>query len=150
MRCTLVFLILASRFRTYGSRLNIKIVFPMYGIPIFKMRRSGGHLIYKMGIPILVRRHLYIKTAPWCLPQSGTRQKYLRKHQSTLSLALCEGRHSPHNGLAIWRAFYAITSIPHNYCCAVSIVFNEMKSFNCEIYVHWVKYLKYLRNIVKM
>ena len=40
-------------------RLNLKIVFPRYmGIPILKIRRSWDHLI-NMGIPILVRWHLY-------------------------------------------------------------------------------------------
>ena len=29
------------------------------------IRRSRDHLIFNIGIPILVRRHLYIETAPW-------------------------------------------------------------------------------------
>ena len=49
-----------------GSRLNIKTVFPGYGIPKFKIRRSQDRLIFKMGINILVSRHLYIETAPRC------------------------------------------------------------------------------------
>ena len=47
-----------------GSRLNIKTVFPRYGIPMLKIRRSRDRLIFNMGIPILVRRHLYIEMAP--------------------------------------------------------------------------------------
>ena len=32
---------------------------------MLKIRRSWVRLIFNMGIPILVRRHLYIETAPW-------------------------------------------------------------------------------------
>ena len=35
------------------------------GIPMLKIRRSRDRLIFNMGIPTLVRRHLYIETAPW-------------------------------------------------------------------------------------
>ena len=35
-----------------------------YGISIKKIRRSWDRLIFIMGVPILVRRHLYIKTVP--------------------------------------------------------------------------------------
>ena len=34
------------------------------GIPMLKIRRSQDRLIFNMGIPILVRRHLYIETVP--------------------------------------------------------------------------------------
>ena len=34
------------------------------GIPMLKIRRSWDHLIFNMGIPILVR-HLYTERAPW-------------------------------------------------------------------------------------
>ena len=34
------------------------------GIPMFKIRRSQDRLIFNTGIPVLVRRHLYIETAP--------------------------------------------------------------------------------------
>ena len=43
-----------------GLRLNIKTVFARYGITMLKIRRSRDRLIFNMGIPILVRRHLYI------------------------------------------------------------------------------------------
>ena len=33
---------------------------------MLKIRRSWDRLIFNMGMPILVRRHLYIETAPWC------------------------------------------------------------------------------------
>ena len=33
-------------------------------IPMLMIRRSRDRLIFKMGIPILVRRHLYIETPP--------------------------------------------------------------------------------------
>ena len=48
-----------------GPRLNIKTVFPSMGIPTLKIRWSRDRLIFNIGIPILVRRHLYIETAPW-------------------------------------------------------------------------------------
>ena len=47
-----------------GPHLNIKTVFPRYGIPMLKIRWSRDRLIFNMGIPILVRRHLYIETPP--------------------------------------------------------------------------------------
>ena len=49
---------------TAGSRLNIKTVFPRYRIPMLKIRRSRDRLIFNIGIPILVRRYLYIDTTP--------------------------------------------------------------------------------------
>ena len=39
--------------------------FPDMGIPMLKIRWSRDRLIFNMGIPILVRRHLYIETASW-------------------------------------------------------------------------------------
>ena len=48
--------------RPTGPRLNVKTVFPMYGIPMSKIRRSWDRLIFNMGILILARRHLYIET----------------------------------------------------------------------------------------
>ena len=47
-----------------GSHLNIKTVFPMYGIPMLKIRRSRDRLIFNMRTPILVRQYLYIETSP--------------------------------------------------------------------------------------
>ena len=44
--------------------LNIKMVFSGMRISMLKIRRSQDHLIFNMGIPILVRRHLYIETPP--------------------------------------------------------------------------------------
>ena len=45
-----------------GSRLNIKTVFPGMEFSIIKIRRSWDSLIFIMGIPIMVRRRLYIET----------------------------------------------------------------------------------------
>ena len=42
-----------------------KYLFPGLWIPILKIRRSRDPLNFNIGTPILVRRHLYIKTAPW-------------------------------------------------------------------------------------
>ena len=41
-----------------------KTIFPGMGIPLLKIRQSRDHLILNMGIPILVRQHLNINTAP--------------------------------------------------------------------------------------
>ena len=38
--------------------------FPGMEIPMLKIRRSWDRLIFNMGIPILVRRYLYIETGP--------------------------------------------------------------------------------------
>ena len=46
-------------------RLNIKTIFPGMGIPMLKIRQSQTHVIFNMGIPILVSRYLYIETGPW-------------------------------------------------------------------------------------
>ena len=50
--------------KTLGPRLNIKIVFPRYWIPVLKIKRWRDRLVFNMGISILVRRHLYIETPP--------------------------------------------------------------------------------------
>ena len=47
-----------------GPRLNIKTIFPVMGTPMLKIRRSRDCLNFNMGIPKLVRRRLYIETAP--------------------------------------------------------------------------------------
>ena len=48
-----------------GPCLNIKTGFPGMGIPMLKIRWSLDRLIFNMGIPILVRQHLYFEMAPW-------------------------------------------------------------------------------------
>ena len=53
--------------RCTRARLNTNTVFPGIGTPIIKLRWSLDHLIFMMGIPILVRRHLYTET-----PSEGT------------------------------------------------------------------------------
>ena len=39
--------------------------FPGMGIPMLKIRRLWDRLNFNMGIPLQVRWHLYIETAPW-------------------------------------------------------------------------------------
>ena len=54
--------------RTFaGEQVPVSIwsSFPGMGIPMLKIKRSRDRLIFNMGIPILVRRHLYIETGPW-------------------------------------------------------------------------------------
>ena len=50
--------------REAGPRLNTKAAFPGIRIAIIKMRRLSDCLIFIMGIPILVKQHLFIETAP--------------------------------------------------------------------------------------
>ena len=57
-------LLRAQRCKEPGPRRNIKTVFPGMEIPMLKIRRSRDRLIFNMGIPILVRQHLYIEAAP--------------------------------------------------------------------------------------
>ena len=55
-----------SRFNSIsGSHFNMKTIFPCIGLLIIKIRRSWDHLIFIMGIPILVRQHLYTEIAPF-------------------------------------------------------------------------------------
>ena len=54
--------ILHIQYQEPGPRLNM--FFPGMGIPMLKIRRSWDRLIFNMGIPKLVRRHLYIEMAP--------------------------------------------------------------------------------------
>ena len=48
-----------------GTPLNVKNVVPDMGIRMLKIRRSRDRFIFTMGIPISVRRHIYIETASW-------------------------------------------------------------------------------------
>ena len=41
-----------------------RVTFPGMGIPMLKIRRSRDRLIFNIGIPIPVKKHLYIETAP--------------------------------------------------------------------------------------
>ena len=50
-----------------GPHLNIKTVFHSHGDSHAKDKTVWDHLIFNVGIPILVRRHLYIETAPWLI-----------------------------------------------------------------------------------
>ena len=47
-----------------GPCFNTKTIFPGIGIPIIKIRQSGEHLIFIMGIPLLVRLYLHTESAP--------------------------------------------------------------------------------------
>ena len=42
-----------------------KTVLPGMAIPMLKIRRPNGRLIYNMGIPIPGKDGLYIETGPW-------------------------------------------------------------------------------------
>ena len=59
--------IITTRFRVLWNLDPVSITIPPLpgmGNPMLKMRRSRDRLIFVMGIPMLVRRHLYIETAP--------------------------------------------------------------------------------------
>ena len=103
-------------FKVTSPHLNIKTIFPGMGIPMLKIRRSWDRLIFNMGITILVRRHLYIDTAPMvtsvtlgqshdCPNTSGITLKSIWKSSSIKSqqniakLELC--------------AFFMVNSVPH-------------------------------------
>ena len=59
--------------------------FPGMGIPMLTIRRSWDRLIFNMGIPILVRQHLYIETPLWSFLES-TQERYRHDQVSTNSL----------------------------------------------------------------
>ena len=54
--------------------------FPGMGIRVLKIRRSWDRLIFDMAIIILVRRHLYIETAPWSRHRCCTKAITLLGH----------------------------------------------------------------------
>ena len=82
-----------------GPRLYIKTVYPGIGIPTLKIRRSRDRLIFNMGIPILVRQHLYTETVPrWLITLSSPWWRHPMETFSAL-LAIWAGNspvNSPH------------------------------------------------------
>ena len=48
----------------WGFRNGVTFLRVVYGITMLKIRRSRDRLIFKLGIPILVRRYLYIVMPP--------------------------------------------------------------------------------------
>ena len=62
-----------------GFILNIKTVFPGMGNFFRKIGRSWDRLIFIMGIPIPVRRNLYIEIGPRKLLRVKSIEKYLKK-----------------------------------------------------------------------
>ena len=60
-----------------GPNLDIKPSFLGMGIPTLKIRRSRDHLIFDTGIPVLVRRHLYIETLSRTLESCSSLHHYL-------------------------------------------------------------------------
>ena len=68
-RTALISVICAARRGGIQPHLSIKFFFPGMGIPVFRIRQSpehfNYHLIFMMGILILVRRRLYIETVRW-------------------------------------------------------------------------------------
>ena len=74
-----------------GLWLNIKTVFPSMGIAMLKIRQLQDHLIFNLGIPILLRQHLYFELAPRIL---SLRLPYLVVTFRIISFAIDAGVHS--------------------------------------------------------
>ena len=65
---------LGFRFSSHLGAVSIrKTVLPGMAIPMLKIRRPNGRLIFNMGIPIPGKDGLYIETGPWisCSPLCG-------------------------------------------------------------------------------
>ena len=58
---------------------------------MLKIRRSWDRLIFSMGIPILVRRHLHIETAPWMLFQYQYRNSHYKDNTISRQSYLYDG-----------------------------------------------------------
>ena len=69
-----------------------RLSFPGMGIPMFKIRRSWYRLILNMGKPILVRRHLFIETAPGVKARyGGSNMKKINNGGRLLIFYMIEG-----------------------------------------------------------
>ena len=73
-----------------------------HGITMLKIRRSRDRLIFNVGIIILVRRHLYIETAP-CWQWNNSERWTNISHGSTIFIATLHIFHGASNG--IYRAY---------------------------------------------
>ena len=97
-------------FRTEGSEpgSSLKTVFPGMDISIIKIRRSWDHLIFVMGISILVKRHIYIETGPW----RATRilfhwPMYCMVHR----IFRCSTKKSEYD----WNCGFSVQNLPHTW-----------------------------------
>ena len=63
------------------------------GISMLKIRRSRDRLIFNMGIPILMRWHLYIETAPCTAPQKWLTYRFAQSSWSAGCFILMSYRH---------------------------------------------------------
>ena len=61
----LKFIALIKNTRPLGAVSIRKTVLPGMAIPMLKIRRPNGRLIFNMGIPIPGKDGLYIETGPW-------------------------------------------------------------------------------------
>ena len=122
------------------------------GIPMLKIIRSRDHLIFNMEIPILERRHLYIKTArcrqnislahlnPWLIWTELTEEltanehEYEFYHDSDLihsilrPCALCD--------MLIWVISFSCCLIGFVYCLSCYLL------LLCQRKIHHAKYVK--------
>ena len=70
------------------------------GIPMLKTRQSQHRLIFNIGIPILVRWHLYIDTTPWSCASSFRWCVKALHHEGPVSYCGMTGITGWHVGLA--------------------------------------------------
>ena len=98
-------------FNRPGPRLNIKTVFfPSMGISMLKIRRSRDCHIFNMGVPILVRRHLYIETAPRLALSVSAKFRILRSHSILVNRATCLISKDCFAGESMWGLCYQQTN----------------------------------------
>ena len=111
----------------YGIRASYqyKDSLSNYGIFIMKIIISSERLIFIMGIPRLVRRHLYIETVPWLIPNSTP--WFPERHICSIILAL--GSSSSYQGVPSTVTYHGFTmspcaQLPTNYLSIIHY-FNE-------------------------
>ena len=105
------------------------------GIPMLKIRRSRDRLIFNMEIPILIRRHIHIETAPrsqWGIPiKFDLINKDLTIIRYLPSISTCFQHLMALSCLSIYLSQYWIKMkhIPNRITtnCAISVTFR----YNC-------------------
>ena len=107
-----------------GPCLNMKTVFPGVGMTFLNIRRSWYHLIFTMGISVLVRWHLGSETVPWSPVET--------QHLSIFfNLMVC----------SIWAGCILIASVPFaNSWCKLNYMYRYIYIYIC-IYIHIYTYI---------
>ena len=100
-------------------------VFPCMGIPMLKTRRSQDRLIFNMGIPILVRRHLYIETALLSSMRNASIAciiSMLRNHENTFHVSLMH---------------FGMKAETYNYLLILDI----LNDWHSDLLLVWIQYM---------